>query len=492
MQQNDCVRQMPNLKSSAESLGIKRPVGVGLNSIGRANFEFVGHSINCIFAIGIIGAEGGQGLPLGFLRSMYVFSILFSAWLMWRKRNNVLFLARTLILILPGYYAAGVQLWNPDWYYSIYERVSQTLDISMTMYALSSLALLGSELGIWCGSSVSKSSKMSNSISDEFHFYAAVVPLFAVSYYVSLMYGKSLFEASYASVAGLSGIGSSSAIGAILVFVMFQNYQIKPKLVKGVILAVGLSFFLIYGMLIRGGRQDVLSCLFGLYVIYWGQKKSGAPLSTRIIVAGLVGFIFMEYLGFIRGNVLGRGFHYADSFVEFIRSYLYPNGVVSFGTISPIASTFANTLYALKTDIAGHIWGKGYWEYILRTPPEFLYPNRPSDYAWIFVDWKLSAGGGFFELAEAYLNFGIVGVVVVPMTVSFVIARVFSRYVHEASMLSSFMLFGILSVFLRGSLYQTFAFYKAVIAGLVLMLMFAFLDRLRTSGRGVSVKPREL
>lgn len=481
-----------NLSRPAKMTPTERSVVSPVKSANTVNLNYFGHVINCSLALVILATDGGGGVALNSLRSMYAFSIVFSAWLMWRRRSNALFLARTLILILPGYYAAGVQLWDSALYYSIYERVSQTLDISLTMYALSSLAILGSELGLWRGSLIRESPSTGNSIPDDFFFYAAAVPLLGVSYYVSLMYGKSLFEASYASVAGISGLGSSSAIGAILAFVMFQNFRARPKLVKGVVLIAGLFFFLIFGMLIRGGRQDVLSCLFGLYVIYWGQKKSGAPISTRIIVAGVIGFVFMEYLGFIRGNVLGGGFHYADSFVEFIHSYLYPNGVVSFGTISPIASTFANTLYAMKTGIAGHIWGKGYWEYILRTPPEFLYPNRPADYAWIFLDWKLSAGGGFFELAEAYFNFGIVGVVVVPMAVSFAISRVFSCYIRGASMLSSFMLFGILSVFLRGSLYQTFAFYKAVIAGLVLMLMFAFIDRLRARGRGDSVKPRGL
>lgn len=411
---------------------------------------------------------------------------------MWGKRANALFLARTLILILPGYYAAGVQLWDPALYYSVYERVSQTLDISMTMYALSSLALLGSELGLWRGGAVEGKSRRDGAISEEFFFYAAIVPLVAVSYYVSLMYGKSLFEASYASVAGMSGIGSSSAIGAMLAFLMFQNYLIRPNIAKGLILTACLICFLVFGMLIRGGRQDVLSCLFGLYVVYWGRKQLGAPISTRTIVVGAIGYVLMEYLGFIRGNVLSSGFAYTDSFFEFINYYLNPHGVVSFGTISPIVSTFANTLYALKTGIGEHIWGRGYWEYILRTPPEFLYPNRPADYAWIFLDWKLSAGGGFFELAEAYYNFGIVGVIVVPMGISFVIARVFSRYVREAGMLNSFLLFGILSVFLRGALYQTFAFYKAIIAGLVLMLIFGALYRLRTGGHAVSAKQRGL
>lgn len=457
--------------------------GERVSSFGRFRFASFAHVANCALASMLLITDGGQGIALGTLRAMFAFSGTMLLFLVWGKRNNALFLARTLILILPGYFAAGVQLWDPKLYYSVYEAVSQTLDISLTMYALSSFALLGSEVGLWLGSRNGGSARVGPALSDDFFFYATIVPFLLVSYYVSLMYGKSLFEASYASVAGLAGIGSSTAIGAILAFVMFQNYLLKPSVSKGIVLTLSLMYFLIFGMLIRGGRQDVLSCLFGLYVIYWGQKKIGAPISLRAAIAGIGLFIFMEYLGYIRSNVLSGGFDYVGYFYEFIGYYFNPNGIVSFGTISPIASTFGNTIYAVKTGITGHIWGAGYWDYILRTPPEFLYPDRPRDYAWIFQDWNLKAGGGFFELAEAYLNFGVVGVILVPMGISFYISRVFTRYLSDGSLLNNFLLFALLSVFLRGALYQTFAFYKAAIASIILMYIFRTLGMLRAGVR---------
>lgn len=477
-----------NLNRLPDILVNKRHVGVGDSPVKKFSFSYLGHLINFVFALTILGTGGGQGIELSVLRSMYVLSVAFAVWLVFGKRRNFLFLARTLILILPGYYAAGVQLCDPALYYSHFERVSQTLDISMTMYALSSLALLGSEIGLWRGSVVKGYTRTSSSLSDDFFFYIAIGPFIAVSYYVSLMYGKTLFVAGYASEAGASGLGVTTAIGSMLAFVMFQNFLIKPRFIKGLILTACMMYFLIFSMLIRGGRQDVISCLFGLYVIYWGQKRDSAPISGHVAIVGVIGFVFMEFMGFIRGNILTAGFDYVAYFGEFVRASLHPGGVVAFGTISPIASTFSNTVYALKTGLVGHIWGKGYLEYILRTPPEFLYPDRPTDYAWIFQNWQLSAGGGFFELAEAYLNLGVIGVIIAPMVVSFYIARVFSRYIREASMLDSFLLFGILCVFLRGALYQTFAFYKVGLAALILMWIFSALSRLRSSGRVVPVK----
>ena len=95
----------------------------------------------------------------------------------------------------------------------------------------------------------------------------------------------------------------------------------------------------------------------------------------------------------------------------------------------------------------------------------------PQDLAWIFVNNGLTSGGGFFELAEAYLNFGVIGVLVVPFIISFLFGYKLFIY-NKYSLLGSMLLFGLLSSFLRGIFYQSFALYKSVITGFIIIMFF--------------------
>ena len=77
---------------------------------------------------------------------------------------------------------------------------------------------------------------------------------------------------------------------------------------------------------------------------------------------------------------------------------MFNGDIVRFGTVSPISTTFANTVWLVDSKTIDLTLGKSYFEYILRTPPEFLYPNRPIDYSWIFVS-------SIHFLLANYINF---------------------------------------------------------------------------------------
>lgn len=428
------------------------------------------HAVNLGVAA-IVIVNDGLNQNLAFVRLGFVFSLLCAGYTIFQHRDNALFAARTLLLVLPGYYATGIQLWNPSLYYSFYERVSQTLDISLIMYGLTNLALAGSEVGLRIGRLENAPGIPRDSIfDDDFAFYALVIPVLGLSQYVSLLYGPSLMEASYASGVGMSGLGSATTICTILLFVMFVHVLRKPTLQKKIIFAVCSGALLLYGIMMRGGRQDVISFLFGIYIIFWLVRGRGAPIKPFVAIGVISLAVLMEYFGFIRSYVLNAEFDYIGQFRDFIYFYTHPTDVVTFSTFSPVAITFANTIYAVKTGIVSTIHGHGYLDYILRTPPEFMYPDRPRDYAWIFVDWNLLTGGGFFELAEAYLNFGWAGPAIVPLVVSFVLSRTYHLVVARRGQFAFIALFGFLSVFLRGTLYQTFAFYRAALVAVVLWL----------------------
>lgn len=433
--------------------------------------SFFGHVINMLFALVVLASTSGEGLSLDICRAMYLVSLAILIASLYQQRSNVFFLARTACLAGPGYFSAGVQLRNPNLLYSHYEVVSQTLDISMMMYALTNLALAGSAVGFWLGARPDSRIERNDQLSTNLYFYGSILPLLAVAYYVSLTYGESLFVASYATgTSALTGaMGAGNTLGGIFLLIMFEALVGRPSRSRFGLFILCAAFFLIYAMLIRGGRQDVISCLFGMYIVFKMRRGQSPSLSGPVALAALAGAVFMEYVGYIRGNVLGLNFDYSGQFREFVNFYMHQQGVIHFGTLSPIATTFANTLYALKNGFAQFLNGRGYWEYILRIPPEFISPNRPRDYAWIMVDWDLKAGGGFFELAEAYFNFGVVGAALMPFIVSFAFARIYDKYSRRGGVAVSVVFFAILSIFLRGALYQTFAYFRALTVAAVLI-----------------------
>jgi hypothetical protein len=145
---------------------------------------------------------------------------------------------------------------------------------------------------------------------------------------------------------------------------------------------------------------------------------------------------------------------------------------VRFGTVSPIATTFSNTVWLVDNDVIGLTWGKSYLEWLLRIPPEIIFPNRPRDYAWMFSDYDLFAGGGFFELAEVYMNFGASGALVIPGIISFLLAKAYHNAKQRQTVLSYFLLFSFLAIFFRGTWYQTFAFFRAFLVCIILYCIY--------------------
>lgn len=411
---------------------------------------------------------------LGLLRILFSYSLLVLALTLVSERGNLLFFLRTLLLALPGYLPAGVQLVNPNLYYSTYEKVSQTLDVSLTCYAITSLALASSEFAIHLAQRLFDKPSVHNDgklFQEDFYFFFPIVPVLAMAYYIARIYGASLFEASYASETGISGLGNANAIAITLLFILYAHVRARPSAAKRGVFAVCAVAVLVYGMLIRGGRQDVISGLIGFFIVHAVVARTSPSVTPRALALGAAGVLFMEYFGFLRSQVISTSVDFGDQLSQMVVFYTDINDVFALSTFSPIATTFANTVYAVQHGLAEHLWGRSYLEYIPRTPPEFLFPGRPADYAWIFTRWRLAAGGGFFELAEVYFNFGPVGALFVPGTISFVVAGLYFKAASQRSKSALYLLFGILSIFLRGALYQTFAYYKAFVTAFLLMVM---------------------
>jgi hypothetical protein len=184
----------------------------------------------------------------------------------------------------------------------------------------------------------------------------------------------------------------------------------------------------------------------------------------------------MEFWGYLRAIWTSAD---TETMLEgYIR--MFETGVFFAGTISGISSAFANVVDMIETNVINYKFGVPYLEYFLRTPPEFLYPDRPKDLSSIFEDYGYISIGGFFEIAEAYLNFGLIGVFIIPFAISYLIAKMYKKAI-SGSLFYYIQLLAFLSVFMRGAWYQTFAYYKACITGLIVYLSMVILINTQTT-----------
>lgn len=411
---------------------------------------------------------------------LYAGSLLLVLVLLVSTTGNLLLASRLGLLFAVGAYPLGVKLISRDLYFSVFEFNTQTLEITTTMYALTLLALLGAYWGWRVGSGPRKRRIIQRGLPAFDDYYAAIFGLavlfaiFAGALIVASSTGT-IFEGAYGTgTEGAPTLGSASAIGSIAISVMFYCCLVARRKAYWWIYAVVAFYLLVWCQILRGLRQDVVSSVFSCIVLYLMYQKRDLSIKFKYIVYLLPAYLALELWGLVRSG-LSEYLAGELSFQQLLdmglgNAALMPD-VIYAGTLGPIATTFANVVALFRWGEVDFIYGSSYLDFLLRTPPEFLYPDRPKDYAAMFTDYGLSSGGGFFELAEAYLNFGPVGAVVIPFCISFVIARFYQRALTQMNLFYVFALSSLLSVWLRGSWYQTFAFYKSFVAALVMYVV---------------------
>ena len=455
-----------------------------------------GHG-SALFGIWLSGANCLVALPALLVSDHYstvrllasVSLVLFGV-LLFRHLDNILFLGRTLFLGLVGYYPIAVKVFaGEDALFSLYEPSTQGLDISIVMYVGTSLALLGSEVGLAVGSGQRRRPRAAAADPELWRtiFYMSV-PLVVVVSTIVIRTTPSVLTFVYGST-GIDGyiLGNLHAIAIICLLSMFvAMYKIHVKY-GWIIFALLAVVFLAWALFLRGFRQDVVTTLFGLVICYGLVHGRPHRLSFATVGVVCVVCVVVEFMGTARGMIATSGTTIGEISTEFTSTLFKVGETYHFGTVSPDATTFANTVHLIKSGTMDPLWGWSYWEFIPRTPPAFMFPDRPRDYAWMFPDYGLGAGGGIFELAEAYMNFGLLGTLVVPGLISFLMARAFVNAKQSQTVAAYFLLFSFLGIFLRGAMYQTFAYYKCFWTAVILLLCFsiahAYLGRKQSSPR---------
>ena len=409
--------------------------------------------------------------PIFFIFSLIVVTLAILFW-----RFNLLFQSRILLLGIIGYFAGFVKAMDPSAAYSPVGIDTQTLEVGAQMYGLTSVALFGAFVGLKLGFDqnnphLSKWVGTSRLMPDSyFNYFFALIIILIVGYFSAISYGDSVFISGYASGTGQSQLlGNLQIIGVIgMVIATTAAVKIQKKWAYWGLVFIGMYFF-IWGILIRGGRAEVLSGFFAIFVALAAAKGEIARLTKRDILAIIFIGLFMEAWGVLRSSLSRMGEENETIMEGYIR--LFDQGIYFAGTISGIATTFSNIIHMIENSVLDFNFGQSYFDYLLRSPPEFLYPERPRDLAWIFPDYGYSAIGGFFELAEAFYSFGLLGCFFIPFIISFIISRSYSKAMR-GSFLWLFICAGIWAATFRGGWYQTFAYYKSILTGIILYLIF--------------------
>lgn len=385
--------------------------------------------------------------------------------LLWNKLDNILLLARTLFLGGIGYFPMLIKtMFGPTTFFSAYERSTQGFDIVILMYVATSLAIFGNEIGLNLGArhagGVQKVENVEESSLWRTIFYVSIPVVLWASYESIVSLGPMVFLATYASETKNMVLGNSVGLGIICLLAMFVAYLKCGRRYDLPIIIALTVFFLIYSLFLRGSRQDVLTALFGMLVCFSLAKRQTFAVTRKFVFFVLIVFILFELWGTARLLIATNKYSLKDVVDIVMTNSTNAADAIQFGTVSGIATTFSNMVWLIENERVELAWGRSYWEYILRSPPAFLYPDRPTDYAWIFQDYNLEAGGGFFEIGEAYMNLGLVGALLFPAIVSYLMARSFFNALKKQTAFSYFLLFSFLGVFFRGTWYQTFGFYK--------------------------------
>lgn len=402
---------------------------------------------------------------------LFLYSVFVFAYSLIDKLDNLLFATRTLFLGAVGYYPMLIKTIDPEGMFSLFEPSTQGWDVVAMMYGLTSFALFGSEIGLLAGRIGMPRQSLGNIKFDELNykilFFCSIVLVIFIAYLTAESAGPSLFIASYASEAQGQLLGNTQAMGIIglLSMVLAMNRTnisfAKPLMIISVL------YFLVWAMFFHGLRQDVLTALLGMYVIHSIARGKPPRIDMRVALILVVLVLVFELWGTMRATLATEGFDPLAA-KEHISSQLGESHVYQLSTLSAIGTTVANMVYLIQNGQVDFLYGRTFLEYIPRTPPEFIYPDRPVDYAWMFQDYGLEACGGFHELAEAYLNFGIAGAFFVPLILSFLISKAYWGACVHQTVWRYFLLFSFLGIWMRGTWYQIFAFYKTFITAIIL------------------------
>jgi hypothetical protein len=257
---------------------------------------------------------------------------------------------------------------------------------------------------------------------------------------------ETLFEARYTEgVAVASGWDFSSLwmiSYAVLVFAladaMVDHYPKRAKL-KKLVFFVALLIVVLWFQLLRGDRESLTLVVASVLMLYgWGTRppaRRGAwgGLGVRLIAFGGAVVVVSLVVGLVRSSLVGVPI---TETVELLSDAI-EDGVI--GVDSLFHGTWSAVLLTPLSVAGDYVYqslplkfGATYRDLLISTIPGFVANwigfERPID-SWSGPAWEMTYGiGGTHAVVVPFMNFRIMGIVLIVMAWSFLFAQLESRF----------------------------------------------------------------
>ncbi len=424
-----------------------------------------------------------DGISPRFTGILSLISVLVLIFTIHLYKWPLMYILRLIMLGVPGIITGAILLLNEPLSAKIafHGTIYQTHEIAAMFLLVTSAALCSSSIG-W-GWAIKrnirpKHTKNANNRTS-YILYLLIAILGGIGTTASM--SGYVWDSAYASETSSTplAIGVYPAIIVIGVLGMYVYlHYIKMNKKAYVVVSVIATIYTLLGcMLLKGMRLEVLASIVAIIFLYHELRlKNIKPL--RLAIFGVLIFIFMTVWGSYRFQAV-EGKSFIDVAIDSLselsnidQTAITNDRMFNLGTIGDIATNFYSIYGLIDEGRMGYLYGKSYIEFIPRTLPSVIYPNRPEGLEWIFQDYGLTSGGGIFELAEAFANFGIIGVIFIPGFLTYCYARIFMHAIIKRTP-KLFLLYSIVvSLFFRGIWYQNFAVYKSIITWIMLEILF--------------------
>lgn len=480
-----------NSRSSFYTIGISLKESIGLVLL----------AFNSIFAVFlyVLDTEISIGPAVAVAAASCVISLYIN-------KGNFVFFYRALIISWVGLIPA-LALYQGG-YFALRMPYVQTDRVGWIFGLITALSLFSSQVGFVLAKKIRYRRYPVYDFKDggRITFYACCVLLVIVGLLIAEQRGQMLWFASYASddqdkqkmpVQNLQAIAGVLVAFLFLLSARFLNYKrtlinlMRNRLFLTTALLV--LYIAFWSQLFRGARMDPVGLFIMLFVLYKTVRGEEPALNIRYFLLGILGVIFLQIWGFLRIR-LSTGMDISELFEMFLSKDSKTIGSVPVlyfqGTFNNISVGVAGVINAVDNDLVDLWYGKSYLDFIARIPPGIIYPNRPESLAW-FSQWIYndSSGGGMNEMGEVYLNFGFWGSLFIPGIISFIIAASYFRMRYNPLNLQACLPFvGIMAVYTRGLLYQTFDAFKSYITALIIFGCLVVLYNLVISIRSFRYK----
>lgn len=308
--------------------------------------------------------------------------------------------------------------------------------------------------------------------------YIYLILFFLFTFLYTSSVGYSLIEVnSY----GTQSKNTNINIGTLNVFMFFflclYYITINIKLSKFTPRKI-ISFFVIlslFNLALRGIRQDPFGLLITLFLLnYLYEYKKFNNINKHFLVMKLLilFWIFSVFTGAVRNdfslNVFTILISFFNLFFKFNDGYL----IFNLDTASMVIGTLNVIPYKLSE--TGYLLGQSYLDWLPRTLPSILHSNRPLSLAYEMKYNSTWFGwGGIHEVAESYYNFGLLGVVILPFFISYLLKSLGKSFIKSYSLYTAIPVVWLIMM-PRYIWYQTFALYKSTLTIILLIYIISF------------------